>query len=135
MNRFAHAVAAPLVVFHALASFSFITVGAPFGHPLHLGYLAYVALLVFYARLDFALVCLMAPLLALVFPFAAICPRGLVLAMGVLGWMLQLGVPRLGGAGQLPSLRTLLFQALIGPLYLVATLIGLWPMRTTAMAL
>ncbi len=93
----------------------------------------FLAVVMIYARRDFALTGFLAPLLALSFSFAAIAPRGLVVALAVIGGALQLG-PLVRRAPR-PTLAKTLLHALIGPLFFAAFLLGLWPTRKATLAL
>jgi uncharacterized membrane protein YGL010W len=122
--------AIPLIAFHVLAMLSWIVIAAPAGRTLTLAHLAYVGIVGWYLSLDAGLGVLMALLFALCFPIAAITPRAVVVLIAVAGWGLQL-------AGRLvrpdrrsarpPAFFTKLLQALIGPLYFVARLVGIDP--------
>ena len=127
------AAASLLCSFGLLAMASWITVGAPGGHPLHLGHAALLVVILVYVRWDFALTCFVAPLLALSFPFAAIAPRALVVALAGVGVGLQLA-PLLLRAPRQTVAKTLL-HALTGPLFFAAFLLGLWPTRKATLAL
>jgi len=132
MNRLTHKLAIPLIVFHVLAMLSWVslgsTVGRALGFPLHLGHLAYLAAVAWYLRLDARLGLLMALLLALGFPLSAVTPRPVVVGIALSGWLIQLA-GHLVWEKRSPAFLTNLLQALIGPLFFVAVLVGVWPAR------
>ena len=67
----------------------------------------------------------MAVLLALCFPLAAITPGPVVIALAVVGWVVQLAGHAVWEKNR-PAFATNLLQALIGPLFFVAVLTGVW---------
>lgn len=129
-NRLTHKVAIPLIVFHIIAMLSWIPLGSPFGHALTLAHVAYVAAIVWYFALDARLGVLMALAYAVCFPIAAVTPKALVVAIAIVGWLVQLAGHLVWEKHQ-PAFFTNLLQALIGPLYFVAVLVGLWPSPPT----
>ena len=126
VNRLTHELAIPLIVFHIIAVLSWIVVAAPHGHAISIGHFVYVAVIGWYFTLDKRLAVLMALLYAMCFPIAAVTPRWLVIVFALVGWTVQL-------AGHViwekrsPAFFTNLVQALIGPLFFVAALVGMWP--------
>ncbi len=67
----------------------------------------------------------MALLFALCFPLAAITPRPVVVAAAIVGWLVQLAGHSVWEKNR-PAFLTNVLQALIGPLYFVAILGGIW---------
>lgn len=132
MNRLTHKIAIPLIVFHVIAMLSWVSLGnrvsTLVGVPLHLGHLAYLLVIGWYLRLDARLATLMALLFAMCFPVAAVTPRATVIALAVIGWVVQLA-GHLVWEKRSPAFLTNLLQALIGPLFFVAVLVGFWPPR------
>lgn len=132
-SRFVGATATVLVVFTLFAGLSYLTVGAPGGHGIHLGHLLLGGTVVLYAGWDVALACFVAPLIALSFPMAAVVSRGGVFALATIGVALLVG--QIGWTRPRPRPRQALVQILVAPLFFAAVLLGLWPMRKTALAL
>jgi uncharacterized membrane protein YGL010W len=128
INRLTHEVAIPLIVFHILTMLSWISLGAPFGHSLNLGHLVWLAVVAWYLTLDVRLGVLLGLLYALCFPIAAITPRPLVFVVAVAGWGIQLAGHVVWEKRQ-PAFMKNLLQALIGPLFFVASLVGVWPAK------
>lgn len=132
-NRLTHKIAIPLIVFHIIAMLTWIPLGSPFGHALTLGHVVYILAIGWYLSLDTRLGLLMALLFATCFPLAEVTPRWLVVLVAVVGWLVQLAGHVVWEKRQ-PAFLTNLLQALIGPLYFVATLVGLWsPGRSTSL--
>jgi uncharacterized membrane protein YGL010W len=125
-NRLAHKLAIPLIGFHILAMLMWIPLGSPFGFSLTLGHVAYAAAVAAYLALDVRLGVLMALLLAVCFPIAAITPKAFVIVLALVGW-LALVAGHVVWEKRQPTLVTYLIEAFVWPLYFVATLVGLWP--------
>ncbi|HEY1099038.1 MAG TPA: Mpo1-like protein [Myxococcota bacterium] len=132
VNQLTHKVAIPLIVFHILAMATWVPLGFDVaGHVVTLAHLLYVAAIGFYLTLHVPLALVMAVLFALCFPLAAITPRPVVVAVAVIGWVVQLAGHAVWEKNR-PAFLTNLLQALIGPLFFVAILGGIWrPSRTT----
>jgi len=124
-NRLTHKIAIPLIVFHILAMLTWIPLGSPFGHALTLAHVVYVAAIAWYLALDARLGLLMALAYAVCFPLAAVTPKIVVVIVAIVGWLVQLAGHVVWEKRQ-PAFLTNLLQALIGPLYFVAVLVGLW---------
>lgn len=129
MNQLTHQVAIPLIVFHVLAMLSWISLGAPFGYALNLAHVVWLAATLFYLTLDVRLGLLIGLLMAVCFPIAAVTPKLVVVLVAIVGWLVQLAGHIVWEKRQ-PAFLENLLQALIGPLFFVAKLIGLWPART-----
>jgi uncharacterized membrane protein YGL010W len=134
VNRLTHKLAIPLIVFHVIAMLGWVVIAAPHGHPLTLAHLVYAAVVAWYLRLDVRLGILTALLYGICFPLAEVTSRPLVLGIAAFGWLVQL-------AGHViwekrsPAFFTHFLQALIGPLFFVATWVGLWPAPTAVSAI
>jgi uncharacterized membrane protein YGL010W len=126
VNRLTHELAIPLIVFHIIAMLSWVVIAAPHGHAISLGHIAYVAVVGWYFMLDARLALLMALLYAMCFPIAAVTPRALVFVVAVVGWAIQLA-GHVVWEKRSPAFFTNLLQALIGPLFFAAVLVGMWP--------
>lgn len=129
-NRLTHKIAIPLIVFHIIAMLDWIKLpvfvgGEGSGVALSVGHVVYVAAILFYLRLHVGLGALMAVLMALCFPLAAITPKAVVVALAVVGWVVQLAGHSVWEKNR-PAFLTNLLQALIGPLFFVAVLTGVW---------
>lgn len=126
VNRLTHQIAVPLIVFHIVAMLSWVTLAAPYGWSLTVAHVLVAAVVAWYLSLDLGLGVLMALLYALCFPLAAVTPRSAVIAMAVVGWLIQLA-GHVVWEKRSPAFLTNLLQALIGPLFFVAVTVGVWP--------
>jgi uncharacterized membrane protein YGL010W len=131
VNRLTHELAIPLIVFHVIAMLSWIVVAAPHGHALSLGHIAYVGVIAWYFALDARLAVLMALLYGMCFPIAAVTPRSVVVVFAIVGWAIQLA-GHVVWEKRSPAFLTNLLQALIGPLFFAAVLVGMWPVAETS---
>jgi uncharacterized membrane protein YGL010W len=126
MNRLTHKIAIPLIVFHIIAMLDWIKLPLEVaGVAVSVGHLVYLAAILFYLRLHLGLGLLMAVLMAACFPLAAITPGPVVIAVAVVGWLVQLAGHSVWEKNR-PAFLTNLLQALIGPLFFVAVLTGVW---------
>ena len=126
LNQLTHKLAIPLIVFHSIAMLSWLSLGTPFGLSLNLGQVVYLAVIAWYFSLDARLAVLMALLFGLCFPLAAVTPRPVVIGLAIFAWLVQLAGHFIWEKRS-PAFLTNLFQALIGPLFFVAVLVGVWP--------
>ncbi len=125
-NRLTHKIAIPLIVFHIVAMLDWIKLPLEVGGvALSVGHVVYVAAILFYLRLHPALGVIMAVLMALCFPIGAITPKPVVAALAGVGWLVQLAGHAVWEKNR-PAFLTNLLQALIGPLFFVAVLTGIW---------
>jgi uncharacterized membrane protein YGL010W len=69
----------------------------------------------------------------LAFPIGWHTPRGVVIAIAVVGWLVQLAGHVVWEKKQ-PSFFTNLVHALVGPIFFAAVLIGEWPLPAEAVA-
>ena len=129
MNQWTHQMAIPLIVFHVIAMLSWISLGAPFGYALNLAHVVWLAATLWYLVLDVRLGLLIGLLTAMCFPVAAVTPKLVVVLLAIVGWLVQL-VGHVVREKRQPAFLEHLLQALIGPLFFVAQLVGLWPART-----
>jgi uncharacterized membrane protein YGL010W len=126
-NQLTHKVAIPLIVFHIIAMLNWVhilTIGGgtfvvTFAH------LAFVAAIGWYLTLNVKLGVIMAVLFGLCFPLAALTPTSVVIAIAVVGWLVQLA-GHVVWEKRSPAFLTNLLQALIGPFYFVAKITGDW---------
>ncbi len=126
INRLTHKIAIPVIVFHIVAMLSWIPLGRVGGFELNLAQLAYLATIAWYLSLSVKLGLVMAVAFALCFPLAAITPWPVVVALALVGWLIQLA-GHVVWEKRSPAFVRNLVQALVGPLYFVAILLGDWP--------
>jgi uncharacterized membrane protein YGL010W len=131
-NRLTHKIAIPLIVFHIMAMLDWIKlpVNLPFeiggaAIPLSVGHISYLATVAYYAMLHIPLAGIMAVLMAPLFLLAAVTPWPVVVALAVVGWVVQLAGHSVREKNR-PAFVTNMQQALIGPLYFVAVLLGFY---------
>jgi uncharacterized membrane protein YGL010W len=133
-NQLTHKIAIPMIVFHIIAMGSWVPLVDVGGFSITFAHVLYLGAMIFYATLDVPLMLVMALLFALCFPLAAITPRPVVVAVAVVGWLIQLAGHSVWEKNR-PAFLTNLLQALIGPLFFVAVLGGIWrPNRSTTPA-
>lgn len=128
MNRLTHKVAIPLIVFHVIAMLDWVTLGRLPGFTLTLAHPVYVAVIAWYWRLHARLAVVMAIACAVCFPIGRVTPWPAVVAIAVFAWIIQLAGHVIWEKRQ-PAFLTNLLQALIGPLFFAAILMGEWPPR------
>jgi uncharacterized membrane protein YGL010W len=127
MNRLTHKVAIPVIVFHILAMLDWFTLVDDGSHGrISVGHVGWGVASLFWIlhlpRSGLLLAGVTAPMIVL----APYTPRWSVVALAVFGWVVQLAGHRVWEKNQPAFLRNLL-QALIGPLFFVAVLVGEWP--------
>ncbi|HEY0840639.1 MAG TPA: Mpo1-like protein [Vulgatibacter sp.] len=127
-NRLTHKIAIPLIVFHIIAMLSWIPLFALGGFQVTAAHVAYLAAIGWYLTLHVRLGVTMALLFAICFPLAAVTPWPAVVAIAVIGWLVQLAGHAVWEKQSPAFLRNLL-QALVGPLFFVASLTGDWKQR------
>ena len=125
INRLTHKIAIPVIVFHILAMLNWVSLVDVGGVTVTLGHVAAVAAVAFYLWLHTRLGLLMAVLLAGCFPVAAVTPWEVVVVLAVLGWVIQLAGHAVWEKNR-PAFLDNLLQALIGPLFFVAVVLGVW---------
>lgn len=131
INRLTHKIAIPLIVFHIVAMLDWIPLGRIGGFQLTLAYPAYLATVAWYLSLSPKLGLVMAGLYALCFPLAWVTPWPVVVAVAVFGWLVQLA-GHVVWEKRSPAFVRNLVQALVGPLFFVAALFGMWPEQQAA---
>jgi uncharacterized membrane protein YGL010W len=132
-NQLTHKIAIPLIVFHIIAMGSWVTLVDVGGVSITFAHVLYLGAMVFYATLDLRLMLVMALLFALCFPLAAVTPRAVVVAVAIVGWLTQLAGHSVWEKNR-PAFLTNLLQALIGPLFFIAVLGGIWRPGSTSVA-
>ncbi len=128
-NRLTHKIAIPLIVFHIIAMLDWVHLFQVGGFPITLGMVAYLLAIGWYLAMSVKLGVIMAVLFALCFPIARVTPWPVVVAVAVIGWGIQLAGHSVWEKNR-PAFLKNMFQALIGPLFFVATLTGDWPQKT-----
>lgn len=126
MNRLTHKIAIPFITFHILAMLDWVKlfeVSMFPGGAITLGILAYLAVVPWYFTLSPKLAAIMAVLAVFCFPIGRMTPVPVVILIAILGWSIQLAGHVVWEKRQ-PAFLTNLVQALIGPLYFLATLTG-----------
>ena len=124
MNRLTHKIAIPLIVFHIIAMLDWVPLFSVNGHTITLAIPAYLAAITWYFSMSPRLGVAMAVLFGACFPLAWITPGPVVIAIAVLGWIVQLLGHSVWEKKQ-PAFLTNLLQALVGPAFFVAPLVGL----------
>ena len=136
MNRLTHKVAIPLIVFHVIAMCGWLplfTVGdSPFG-VVTLGHLVVLATTVFYLPLQplYAAIMLVAATGALLLSqqmevtLGVQVARATILGLAVFGWVVQLAGHAVWEKKS-PAFARNAVQALVGPIYFLALLLGHW---------
>ena len=125
-NRLTHKIAIPLIVFHIMAMLDWVRLFAVPGIPggvVTLGMVSYAAAAVWYLRADVKLGLVVMALSALSFPIGRALPWWSVVAVAVVGWLVQLAGHVIWEKKQ-PSFLTNMVHALVGPLFFVAVLMG-----------
>jgi uncharacterized membrane protein YGL010W len=130
MNRLTHKIAIPFIVFHIIAMLDWIKLGpsvdvAGYTIALSAGHLFYLATIAWYLTLHVPLALVMSVLVALAFPLAAVTPRPVVVAVAIIGWLVQLAGHSVFEKNR-PAFTKNMMQALIGPLFFVAVMIGVY---------
>lgn len=133
MNRVTHKLAIPAIVFHILAMLSWIPLGQAGGVALNGGQLALVLVTVFYLRYSavygvlmglFGALCLYAAG-ALDSALGTSEARAVVVGVAIVGWVVQLAGHAIWEKRSPAFVRNLV-QALVGPIYFIALLMGHW---------
>ncbi|HVE82264.1 MAG TPA: Mpo1-like protein [Myxococcales bacterium] len=123
-NRLTHKIAIPLIVFHILAMLDWVRLApAPAlpGGVVTLGMAFWAATAVWYLRADVKLGLLVIGLSVLAFPIGRALPWWSVVAVAVVGWLVQLAGHVVWEKKQ-PSFLTNMVHALVGPLFFMAVL-------------
>ena len=133
MNRVTHKIAIPAIVFHIMAMLSWIPVGQVGDIALNGGQLALLFTTAFYLRYNavygvimgiFGGLCLYAAS-ALDASLGTQVARAVVVGVAVLGWVVQLAGHAVWEKRSPAFVRNLV-QALVGPIYFIALLMGHW---------
>ena len=125
-NRLTHKVAIPLIVLHIVAMLDWVrlvSVPALPGGSLTLAYVAWALASIWFLRADARLGLIVSLFAALCIPLGRLLPTGAVIAIAVVGWLVQLAGHAVWEKKS-PSFLTNLVHALVGPLFFVALLTG-----------
>ncbi|MSP91107.1 MAG: DUF962 domain-containing protein [Myxococcales bacterium] len=133
MNRATHKIAIPLIVFHVVAMCAWLPLFDVGAHPVTLAHVAIVALTGFYLSVSVLYAVLMAVstalcLIAALWLEAAVgvqTARAAVVGVAILAWVVQLAGHAVWEKRSPAFLRNLV-QALVGPIYFFALLLGHW---------
>ncbi|HLL55924.1 MAG TPA: Mpo1-like protein [Myxococcaceae bacterium] len=126
-NRLTHKIAIPMIVFHILAMLDWVKLFQLPGlaHPISLAYVAYAIAMAWYLWQDVKLGTLVGLGFAACIPLGWYVPAYGVVAIAVVGWLVQLAGHVVWEKKQ-PSFFTNLVHALVGPVFFVAVLVGEW---------
>ncbi|MCY1074717.1 Mpo1 family 2-hydroxy fatty acid dioxygenase [Archangium lansingense] len=125
-NRLTHKLAIPLIVLHIVAMLDWVRlVPVPFlpGGSLTLAFVAWVLTSIWFLRADAKLGLIVSVATALCIPLGRLLPTGVVIAIAIGGWLVQLAGHAVWEKKS-PSFLTNLVHALVGPLFFVALLTG-----------
>ncbi len=131
MNRWTHKVAIPVIVFHIFAMLDWFPLSVVGGVSFTVGHVAWVAASTFWIALLPVAGGLLAAATAPMLLLAPLTPRSAVVALAVVGWVVQLAGHRIWEKNR-PAFADNLLQALVGPVFFVATAIGAWPERRSS---
>jgi len=127
-NRLTHKIAIPLIVFHVIAMLDWVRIFTlPSGWTVTLAQPIFLVAAAVWMGWDVkaGVVVTLASLLA--FPLGAHTPKAVVVAVALLGWLIQLAGHLVWEKKQ-PAFMRNLVQALVGPIFFVAVLLGEWPL-------
>jgi uncharacterized membrane protein YGL010W len=131
-NRLTHKVAIPLIVFHIVAMLDWVRLFTlPGGWTVTLAQPIFLAAAAVWIGWDLKAGTVVTLVSLLAFPLGALTPKAVVVGIAVVGWLVQLAGHLVWEKKQPAFFRNLL-QALVGPLFFVAVLIGEWPLRAKA---
>jgi uncharacterized membrane protein YGL010W len=135
-NRLTHKLAIPLIVLHIVAMLDWVrlaSVPALPGGSLTLAYVAWALASIWFVRADVKLGLIVSVAAALCIPLGRLMPREAVIAIAVVGWLVQLAGHSVWEKKS-PSFLTNLVHALVGPLFFVALLTGDYKIAPQAQA-
>lgn len=133
-NRLTHKVAIPLIVLHIVAMLDWVklaSVPALPGGSLTLAFVAWALATLWYLRADAKLGLIVSAFAALCIPLGRMLPVWAVVAIAVVGWLVQLAGHAVWEKKS-PSFLTNLVHALVGPLFFVALLTGDYKLGSSA---
>lgn len=133
LNRLTHKLAIPLIVFHVVAMFGWLHLASLGGFDLNAGHLVLLASLAFYLPLSplYAVLMLLAGLGSLFLSQRLEATLGLqqarvvIVGIAVFAWIVQLAGHTVWEKRS-PAFTKNLLQALVGPIYFLALVLGHW---------
>lgn len=126
-NRLTHKVAIPLIVFHIVAMLDWVHLFTLPGHwRVTLAQPVFLLAAAVWLGWDLKAGALVTLATLLAFPIGWHTPKLLVVAIAVVGWLIQLAGHLVWEKKQ-PSFFTNLVHALVGPIFFAAVLLGEWP--------
>lgn len=130
INRLTHKIAIPFIVFHVVAMLDWVPliVLPGSGVTVTLLYPVLVAVIGWYATLHVRLAVVMTLLYGICIPLGWLTPRPVVIVLAIVAWLIQLAGHSIWEKSR-PAFFTNLLQALVGPLFFAAVLLGYWPER------
>ena len=136
MNRLTHKIAIPLIVFHIVAMLDwvrFAQVGEVAGTPVYasLAWPTLVLVVGWYFTLHARLAIVMLLFYGVCIPIGWFVPWQAVVAIAVAAWLIQLAGHSVWEKNRPAFLKNML-QALIGPFFFAAILLGEWPPKPAA---
>lgn len=126
INRLTHKIAIPLIVFHIVAMLDWVPVIGLLGLKITLAHVVYVLAIQWYWALHRKLAIVMAVAYGVCFPLGWMTPKALVIVIAVFAWIIQLAGHAIWEKSR-PAFLDNLVQALIGPMFFAAILLGEWP--------
>lgn len=135
-NRLTHKLAIPLIVLHIVAMLDWVRLASlPFlpGGSLTLAYVAWALASIWFLRADARLGLIVSAAAALCIPLGRLLPGWTVVAIALVGWLVQLAGHAVWEKKS-PSFLTNLVHALVGPLFFVALLTGDYKFASQARA-
>jgi uncharacterized membrane protein YGL010W len=140
-NRLTHKIAIPMIVFHIIAMLDWVrftdggvhVIFQAGGPGLSLATLIFAAAVTWYLSMNVKLGLVMAVLYGVCFPLGWFAPWPVVVTFAVVGWLIQLAGHSVWEKNR-PAFLTNMLQALVGPLFFAAVLLGDWPAKTVPAA-
>jgi uncharacterized membrane protein YGL010W len=131
-NRLTHKIAIPLIVFHIVAMLDWVHLFTlPGGWTVTLAQPIFLVAAAMWIGWDVKAGIVVSLVSLLAFPLGAVTPKAVVVGIALVGWLVQLAGHLVWEKKQPAFFRNLL-QALVGPLFFVAVLLGEWPLRAKA---
>lgn len=128
-NRLTHKIAIPLIVFHIVAMLDWVKLFTlPNGWAVTLAQPVFLLAAAVWLGWDLKAGALVSLAAALAFPIGWHTPKLVVVAIALVGWLVQMAGHLVWEKKQ-PSFFTNLVHALVGPIFFVAVLVGEWPLR------
>lgn len=125
MNQLTHKIAIPMIVFHIVTMLDWVKLGHVGSFDLTAAHVMFVVAISWYLAMFPKLGVVMAVLFGLCFPLGRLTPPPVVIALAIVGWLVQLAGHAVWEKKSPSFLRNIL-QALVGPIFFVAKLTGDW---------